>query len=252
LISDEIYALIGSESFIMVNKKVLRLMKGNADAAVVLIELVNIHKMVSAKMNVDEFGYFRIPYNWIKKVLGMSPGKQKTILKFLEREDLLTSILKGYPSTRHISLNFFNIKTLLEMDETTEEDVRRQEFYDSLNNFLKSSSQREIIKHNRAFGNMKESLRGSIKYISIYTKNKYFVHFDWKSSDVGKLRDYINKRSFGKPYDYAFLKKVSDRIDKQPTCMGDFIDLVIKIGRETVENSPADQVFSVEEILNEN
>lgn len=249
---DEVHSLLGSDGFIMVNKKLLRFFKGNADTVVLLVELVNIHKMVSNKLNVDEFGYFRIPKNWIFKVLGMSPGKQKTILKTLESEDLVDVVVKGFPATRHIALNFFNIKEMLEMDETTKEDIQRKEFYDHLNIFLTNSRHTlDIVKETKVFGNMKKLLSDSIKLISLYTLQQsngcYLETFDWSGRSVGTLRDFLNKKSLGKPFDYSFLSKVCGQLKNfEPQTTIEVVEQIIKISRKTVDNSPADQILSFE------
>ncbi len=249
MISDEIYSLIGSESFIMVNKKVLRILKGNADASVLLIELINIHKMLMNKLSVDDFGYFKVPYNWINKTLGMSSGKQKTILTILSKMDLITSVTKGYPASRHISLNFFNIKALLEMDETTKEDIQRAEFYQEINLFIQQNDIKGILQEKRVFGKMKENLRESIKYITIYNIVRYkHNNMVWASRDVGILRDFVNKKSMGKPFDYAFLKKVLDK-DNNHSSVSEIVNSLIKISRGTPDNSPADQVFEIKELV---
>lgn len=224
-------------------------MKGNADAAVLLIELVNIHKMLSNKLSVDDFGFFKVPYNWIKKTLGMSSGKQKTILNTLNTMTLITSVTKGYPASRHICLNFFNIKALLEMDETTKEDIQRAEFYESINKFIAEHTVTEISREKKTFGNMKETLRESIKYITIYSIKRYqHNNMVWASRDVGVLRDFVNKKSLGKPFDYAFLKKVLDK-DGNHSSVNEIVNNMIKISRGTPDNSPVDQVFEIKELI---
>ncbi len=248
MINDEIYSLIGSESFIMVNKKLLRLFKGSADGVVLLIELVNIHKMQSNKMQVDDFGYFKISQNWIRKVLGMSPGKQKTILKHLEAMDLVHGIIKGFPASRHLSLNFFNIKALLEADETTKEDIQRAEFYDNINVFIKASSYVEILNEKKVFGNMKETLANTIKVITAYHLHAYqHNNLDWTSRDVGVLRDFLNKKFMGKPVDYSYIRKILADTHSQLS-IGAIVDNLIKVSRRTVENSPADQILDIKEL----
>ena len=248
MINDEIYSLIGSESFIMVNKKLLRLFHGSADGVVLLIELVNIHKMQSNKLQVDEFGYFKISQNWISKVLGMSPGKQKTITKNLEKMDLIHTIIKGFPASRHISLNFFNIKALLEADETTKEDVQRAEFYDNINEFIGKKSHVDILREIKIFGNMKQSLSESIKVVTVYHMRKYgHSGLMWTSRDVGVLRDFINKKFMGKPVDYSYLIKILSHTAHKLK-IKDIVDEVIKVSRSTVENSPAEQILDIKEL----
>ena len=248
MINDEIYSLIGSESFIMVNKKLLRLFHGSADGVVLLIELVNIHKMMSNKTQVDEFGYFKISQNWIKKVLGMSPGKQKTILNTLVKMELVHVIVKGFPATRHIALNFFNIKDLLEADETTKEDIQRQEFYDNINAFIKASNYMEVLEEERVFGNMKEALSNSIKVITAYHLHLYnHNNLIWTSRDVGVLRDFVNKKFMGKPVDYDYIVRIMQNNGSQ-SCMNDIVDAIIKTSKRTVENSPADQILDIKEL----
>lgn len=251
MISEEIYSLIGSESFIMVNKKLLRSFGGSADSAVLLIELVNIHKMMANKLMVDDFGYFKIGQHWIKKVLGMSPGKQKTNLNNLVKMGLINVMVKGYPASRHISLNFINIKEILEADETTKEDIQRKEFYDNINAFLNAKSNREIIKEKKVFGNIGENLRNTIKYLTIYYRNKVPAgKIEWTPKMLGVTRNFVNSRSLGKPYDYAFLWGVLFRIDTK-TRLCDIPDQLVAKARGCVEKSPADQILDFEKAIKE-
>ena len=251
MISEEIYTLIGSESFIMVNKKLLRAFKGSADSAVLLIELVNIHKMMANKLQVDDFGYFKISQNWITKVLGMSTGKQKTNLTNLIKMGLVNTIIKGYPASRHISLNMVNIKELLMSDETTKEDIQRQEFYETINEFLNTSSTKRIISEKRVFGNMKEGLVNTIKYISLYIKmNRPTETIEWNSKMVGITRNFVYSKSIGKPFDYAFVKDILIKIPAKHK-LREIPDDLIVYGRRVVDKSPADQLVNFETDIKE-
>ena len=117
---------------------------------------------------------------------------------------------------------------------------------------------KEIVKHEITFVGVLRKLNrqpraGNYKtlqkYISIYNIDK-FAHNNiyWSSKDVGILRDFINKKSLGKPFDYAFLKKALDENGHHGT-MNKIIENLVKVSRGIPDNSPADQVYSIKGLL---
>ena len=69
----------------------------------------------------------------------------------------------------------------------------------------------------------------------------------WTSRDVGVLRDFLNKKFFAKPFDYAFVAKVLRHCANQNT-ISEIIDNLVKQARGTAENAPGDQVFNIKEL----
>lgn len=246
---EDVYSLIGQDAFVMISKKLLKFFNGDTSTVVLLQELLNIYKMLSSKLEVDDFGFFRVPQDWLINTLGYSPSKQKTTLKNLEDRGIITSLVRGFPATRHISINFENLMEVLYQKQKEENLVKEhaEDFYIKLNSKLNETS--DVFREEVVFDNISNTLKNCIKLVTYrYRKNNKQV--SWDSSSVGKLKHYIRNRSLGKPFDYRFLHNVLNIVVQKDIAFSETMKTIENVSRETVELSPLNQILDFKEYLN--
>lgn len=127
-----VLATLASDSFVCVNKKLIRYFKGDANLATVLCELLAIYKMQKSLNRVDDLDAFPLPIKIMEKNLGMTAYKQQSAINRLQADNIVTQALIGMPAVRHIAINFDVIEAILDADETTQEQKKAAEFYSNI------------------------------------------------------------------------------------------------------------------------
>lgn len=176
---------LATDSFVAVNKKVLRHFKGDATLAIVLCELVSIYKYQLSNHKVDELDSFPLPIVFLEKTLALSAYKQQHALERLQADNLLVTVVLGKPASRWVTLNFEAIAKLLDDVEraTVSEQKAKDDFYEGITAAANSGS----AIADEVLGNIKEPLKGCIHIASSYAR-KTGYSIEWSGEAIGILK----------------------------------------------------------------
>ncbi len=196
-----ILSTLSTDSFVPVNKKLLKYFNGDATLALLLCELISIYKYCIAHNMVNEVDSFPLSVAYLEKSLGLSHFKQQNALKKLQAENLVTVAVLGKPASRWVSINFEVLQSILsEKDPKQEEEkAQRNEFYSGINEAVKTKDDAKIYE---ALGNIKNPLRSCIVLVSRHLQYNCI----WDGKAIGKLKYVVaslNKNSNADMFDYG-------------------------------------------------
>lgn len=201
------------DAFVLVNKKLLRFFDGDCNAAVFLSELLAIHKYHLNNQSLDLDNSFPAPIKRFQRTIGMTASKQDRIFDLLEKEKLCTLSKKGFPAQKYVSLNFDTLVTLLESDEVQIKKINQQEFYQNINTALNidpTSYAQNRENLDTSCDNMNYFLKGTLILLSQGFLKQNMSPVMWDPENLGKVRAWVGRRSFGKPFDFSIIVKAVD------------------------------------------
>ena len=111
-----ILQLIASDSFITVNKTLIKLF--GLEAAVLLGELAGEHNYWKQNEGLTEDGFFFSTIENVEDKTSLSEHKQRQALKKLEELGIVTVKIKGLPAKRYIKINKEQLTESLQTKET--------------------------------------------------------------------------------------------------------------------------------------
>lgn len=97
---------LSSTSYLILNKKLLLSLDGDATAAVVLTELMLKHQFYKEQRSLVHGDYFFYTSDLLESNLGIKRSAQDHAIKKLLSLGLISSILSGFPKKRHFSINY--------------------------------------------------------------------------------------------------------------------------------------------------
>jgi hypothetical protein len=256
IIDSESYVLntISGEAFVLVNKKLLKHLKGDGTLVVFLSELLSMHKYYLNNQDLEVDNSFPVPISRIQHSIGMSSYKQESAILRLTETHLIYAFTKGFPKRRYVIINFDSIvKILLAKEARIKNDT--QPFYDRLNTALNTGSNGISYSEQDIHALIEPAcdktnglLRGTIILLSQYFRKMSPDKVEWTPESVGKVRAWINKRSIGKPFDFSIIKRTAD-ILPVTTEFNTFISSFIYTAKGVQEVHPDDQVYEYSQLL---
>lgn len=182
-----ILGTLATDSFVSVNKRLLKYFKGDATLALVLCELISIYKYQLANNMVNDLDSFPVPVALLEANLALSAFKQQNALKRLQANNLLTTVIMGKPASRWVTLNFDVIQNILMKvdNQVTAAAQVKDVFYQKINEAVASADDSNI---KQALDNIKEPLLGCI----ILTTRHLNYHCEWTGEAIGRLKYVVN------------------------------------------------------------
>jgi len=251
-----VLGLLSDDAFVLINKKLLRYLKGDGSAAVFLGELISMHKYNKNNQTLELDNSFPCLTRRISYAVGLSEYKQHRILDKFKECDLCKVQLKGFPASKYVTLNFDLLLKILADDDLKYKKIDAQQFYNDLNvtmNQLGSSISGEVLPKienaERSCDNMGGSLRGAHILIS-----KHFADsgnlVNWNSELTGKLRYWVRNRGLGKPFDFTIITRTLGgmRVPKG-MLFSDYVNEFIKQAKATQDVHFSNQRYDYRDIL---
>lgn len=207
-----VLSVLADDAFILVNKKIVRYLKGDGSAALFLGELISMHKYNLNNQTIEPDGSFPCLTRRISYAVGLSEYKQHRILDKFKDSKICTICLKGFPATRYITLNFDMIAKILSADDLKYKKIDAQQFYNDLNiacNSFTSTimSQEKIVENiEHCCDNMGGSLKGTLILLSRDSIKKN-ININWTPELVGRVRQWVRNRGLGKPFDFTIVTR---------------------------------------------
>ena len=118
--------LIASDSFITVNKELIKVV--GLDAAVLVGELASEHNYWTNNKGITEEGYFFSTIENIEEKTSLSEHKQRQALKKLEELGLVTVQIKGLPAKRYVKINQEQLIKLFQNKEKSNSETSSGKF----------------------------------------------------------------------------------------------------------------------------
>lgn len=245
-----VLGILADDAFVLVNKKIIRSLKGDGSAALFLGELISMHKYNLTNQTLDPDGFFPCLTRRILYAIGLSEYKQHRILDKFKDDELCTVSLKGFPATRYVSLNFDKIAKILATDELKYKKIDAQQFYTDLNsacNSLQTITPQTLENIERCCDNMGISLKGTLILLSKDYSTKE-GKIDWTSELVGRLRQWVRNRGLGKPFDFTIVLRTLAKIPKT-TSFENYINSFISQAKLTQDVHFNDQRYDYKQLL---
>jgi len=253
-----VLGLLADDAFVLVNKKILRYLKGDGSAAVFLGELISMHKYNLNNQSLEPDNSFPCLTRRIEYATGLSEYKQHRILEKFKANDICSVQLKGFPATKYVTLNFDLLIKILAQDELKYKKVDQQQFYNELNaacnafaSYTSDTSQDHIIENvERCCDNMGESLKGTLILISKnYAGASNLVN--WTPELVGRVRQWVRNRGLGKPFDFTIVSRTISALPKvqTETLFTDYVTTFVKEAKATQDVHFSQQKYNYKELL---
>jgi len=189
--------LLSNDTFLMVNKSLLRQLK-DCDEAIVLTELVSAYKYFKDQ-TTD--GWFFQTVDYLERDLGMTYYRQCAAINSLIKKQLVQTKRLGMPARRFFKLDMRNIQALL-LDcapVILKEVVSKKEFYTAI---TKARTYDEFM---RATGNISEELSQMMWLWKEHCRGT----FQWNAKEFTQIKNlYIRLK---KPVDWGRLVAVMDK-----------------------------------------
>jgi hypothetical protein len=253
-----VMGILSNDAFVLVNKRLLRYLHGDGSAAVFLGELVSAYKYHLNNQSLDPDNSFPAPIKRFVISLGLSEYKQHRILEQFSTAGLCTVLLKSFPATKYVCLDFDVLARILAVDDMHARKLEKQTFYNEINSAFNSELDHptadpgpdgpELMKlRETKLDNMSDTLRGSILLISKwYLSHK--VPVEWTSERLGKLRTWVNRRALGKPFDFTIITRTTANLPIQKD-FGKTLSTFIEAARLTQDIHYNVQVHDYNELL---
>jgi hypothetical protein len=251
---------LADDAFVMVNKRLLRHLKGDGSAAVFLGELISAYKYHLNNQSLDVDGTFSCPIKRFEISIGLSEYKQHRILEKFMMDGICKVMLKGFPASKYVLLDFDVLARILSTDDLRFKKIEQQSFYNEINNSFNMSlgntsspDGKELADlRERCLDNMGPPLRGAVQLISErYLANKMLVN--WDGETIGKMKTWVSRRTMGKPFDFTIVTRTLDamKIPEEKT-FSDFINAFILNARTTQDVHYNSQVHDYTTLLSSN
>jgi len=251
---------LSDDAFVLVNKRLLRYLKGDGSAAIFLSELISAYKYHLNNQSLDIDGTFPCPIKRFEISIGLSEYKQHRILEKFAMNGICKVMLKGFPATKHVLLDFDSLARVLSTDDLRYKKIEQQQFYNELNNSFNMSlgdtsslgDLRVVELREHCLDNMGAPLRGTIQILSERCiANQLPV--TWSGETIGKVRGWVSKRAMGKPFDFTIVSRTLDamKISEEKT-FNNFINAFILNARTTQDVHYNSQVHDYKMLLSSN
>lgn len=236
---------LATDSFVAVNKKLLRYFKGDATLAVVLCEIISVYKYQLENHKVDALDAFPLPIVFLERTLSLSAYKQQHAIARLQADHLLESALIGKPASRWITLNFEAIAELLTEAEHAmlQHEAEKLEFYERIN-IAANADDRMLLE--QALDNIKTPLRGCIVAATQHAR-KLGAVVEWSSEAVGLLKLVIRNMHKHDLFDYGRFEDLLSISSEIKT--GDMKKTAKELQQKwklVAERSPGERIYSYE------
>jgi hypothetical protein len=215
----DVYCLntLSEDSFIMINTTLLKYLKGNYDATVLLHFLISTYKYFKKADKLQQDGSFFVEGKYITEKLFLSKYKQAKAVETLENAMLLKTEFRGLPRRKYYLLQFNNISSILisenlkesiekkkklEDDKGASKKEKQKEFYDNLNN---------AIEHNLLY-TLKEgdNINPQLLVLLYFYKQQIGlttgVNFKWNPADYSKMKLWYTRYCEGGVLQLSLLK----------------------------------------------
>jgi hypothetical protein len=253
-----VLSVLSDDAFVLLNKKLLRYLKGDGSAGVFLGEIISMYKYNLNNQTLEPDNSFPCLTRRIAYAVGLSEYKQHRILEKFKNCGLVKVQLKGFPATRYVSINFDMLAKILANDDLKYKEVDKQQFYNELNGALNAfaswsdkSSQAHIVENaEHCCDNMGDSIRGTIILIS-----KHYIEggnlVTWSPRLVGQVRQWVRNRGLGKPFDFTLVTRTLGAMQKvqTETMFLDFINEFVREAKATQDVHFSNQKYDYKQLL---
>jgi len=248
-----VLSTMSEDAFVLTNKKLIRFLKGDGSAAILLCELISAHKYHVNNDTLEPDGAFESPSRrWIYG-LGMSVPKQHRILTDMAEAGLISVSLRGFPKKRYVAINFDTVAKVLAADSIEIKKAEKKTFYEKLNNGLTLALQPDTgdptEQINAACDNIKGVPKGTIVLLSQdWIRRHPNQPLRWDGPIVGHLINWCSRRAYDKTFDYTLITRT---LASLPSKAGfrDHIWFFLSTCKTTPEVHFSEQVYDYTELL---
>ena len=113
---------LSNNSFYITNKKLIKALGPNA--SMILTHLIDQHKYLESKNELQPDGSFFCYAAWIMDNLNIGKRAVEAAMKLLEKKELISSYKKGLPARKYFILNEINILAIIEGKESNDSSIK--------------------------------------------------------------------------------------------------------------------------------
>lgn len=208
------------DTFIQVNEKLLKVLKGDCTAAVMLSKLISFYRVGAYRKTLED-DWFLVNREYLENTLGLNEYNQRRAISYLETVNLLSVKYKGYPKQRFVKLDFDRIYKVIDDEVSIPVKARKDKatFYTDLN----KSMAMPYIEAAGYRGNINTNLYNFMYAWSNYYSMRKKEKFVWTSEEFGKWNYYWIRKYNRKPFDYASLLEYMQGKEKADISLFEFI-----------------------------
>lgn len=212
-------ATLFKESFIQVNRALLRILNGDAYAAIILGELVSKYNYYKEKGDLENEWFFLTIFD-LESSIGINEYLQRQAIKLLEKQGFIKIKRMGNPSRRHFYIDFEEIFRVvfegkpIKIHKSMNAD--KKAFYAELNR----ASLTTVEEFDHALDNIPREL-GEIMFAWSRLYYTRYGKWSWNSTEFGKINNYW-KQAYGrrKPYNFRNIYNYFMTYPVEPSIMG--------------------------------
>ena len=189
------------DTFIQVNEKVLKALKGDCTSAIMLSKLISFYR-VSAYRGTLEDDWFLVNVTYLYESIGINEYNQRRALQFMQDLGIIDIKFKNYPKQRFVKIDFDKVFNAIDVEVKSTKKVSKIEFYNTLNEGINTLTHKEALN---CKGNIKQSLFDFMyAWSTLYTK-KTDKKWTWDSKSFGIINHYWREVYTHKAFDFSNL-----------------------------------------------
>jgi hypothetical protein len=179
-----------TDAFTMVNKKVLRYLKGDGTLAIVICELVGLYTYMLQSGAVDDLESFALPIQFLDRSMNLSTYKQQHALDRLQAAGLVHVSRVGMPASRRVALNFDSIASILQNDQLSSKAEESAVFYKAMT-ATANSTPFDALAFAATLDRIKNPLRDCMILLTKKARDSG-VPVEWTGGRVFQLRGIVS------------------------------------------------------------
>jgi hypothetical protein len=246
---------LSEDSFTLVNKRLLRFLKGDAYAALMLGELISQYRYFRKRGEAKD-GWFFQTVDYLYEEMSINDYFQRKAIGTLETLGLVQTKKAGNPPKRHFLICMDNLEKIFIGEEVKPKSKiinPKKEFYSKLNKAIYQG----VDEFGKAIDNIPRDIAEFMFAWAHYYKYFASARWEWNSKEFGKINNYWSKVYRNKRhFNFASLVKYFQSIPVEPN-LYDFINAdrgifnteMITFAQLYVENSIC-FIFDKKEVVN--
>ena len=209
-------SLLDQSSFVVVNEKLIKILKGDCTTAVLLSRLISLHKFYKDTGHADEFFYQKVKD--IEDKLGINDYFQRKSFDILKELGFINMKLEGSPPLRKFSINFITIHRVIAneflSDKPKKPSMKASEFYKQIN---ENNDPTKVLS---VSGNISHKL--SI-FLFVFKTALNNVFSGWNPENYGRISTYLNRVYFKPKRPFSYHRLRNWMMSQEPKTVANFI-----------------------------
>jgi hypothetical protein len=197
-------SFIDQSSFVVVNEKMIKMLKGDCVSAVLLSRLISLYSYFKSTHTLEDDGWFFQKVKDIEDKLGINDYHQRKSFTMMETMGFIKMNLIGSPPVRYFFINFKAIEKALAIEAKPPKPPKKQktqgDFYTALN------TNESYDKIDNVRGNIP---RPMAEFMYAFKRGVGYSFEGWSPKTYGMLSQYMDKVYFKSERRFSYSRLVN-------------------------------------------